>query len=205
MSFKAFLIISIFLKKIFSLITTEKFKLGSKKTIQIISKIKSYYLSDFQEQISKGGFFEITSIPIIYQIPGFLYASFDEETPISSDERSFTSINVGTNKLIINTKNGKGKENLYFTLKTLEETEIILEAKIIKKINLSLNEKINFKFSDVSTIFIPTKNITAKKVFIYITSEIIFNCDIDLKYEINKEIKTFQVTQKYPMKNIKIE
>jgi hypothetical protein len=51
--------------------------------------------------------------------------------------------------------------------------------------------------SDVSTIFIPTKNITAKKVFIYIISEIIFYCNIDLKYEINKKTKTFQVTQKY--------
>ena len=126
-----------------------------------------------------------------------MYASFDERTPLNDHERSFTSINVGTNKLIINAENGKEKEKLYFVVDTLEKAEIIVEAKMIQKVNLTLNEKINFKLSDVSTIFIPTKNITAKKVFIYITSEIIFNCNIDLKYEINKRTKTFQVTQKY--------
>ena len=182
------------------LINLEQFEIGSRKTYKLEKRdgYKKYFiLSDFQDKLLEGNLLEISSIPKSYQNPGYLYASYNPKLT-TADNRIFYSQNMGTNKIFINIEKLVGQKLLTFTVYSNDETEMTIEVKMILELSLSLYEKIHFKLSDASKILLPTKDINAQKVFIYITAENIFNFNIDLTYKVSYKTKTFETIQKFP-------
>ena len=112
----------------------------------------------------------LSSTPLNFAYPGYIYASFEEN--VSEDNRLFSSQDIGTNQLYIDLSKYSGKNKLYILVKAPKKENantVTLRAELIPEVVLSnTNPKARFKLSHNSKVLIDPSSITPKSnILIY--------------------------------------
>ena len=119
--FISLLFLTILQVNIFCQIEPEIINLGDSKTLSLTkdNSFNAYFYLEYSEQdFVNGNILVISTTPDIYLSPAYIYTSFDQKNPSSSD-RQFSSQDLGKNNLFINSSKLKKYTKLYFNIQPI--------------------------------------------------------------------------------------
>ena len=154
---------------VFCKIEPKKISIGSTEQFELNQEnsFNQYFILEYDINTINGEYLIISTIPEDYLIPGYIYASFEEQNP-SADSNLFSSQILGKNNIYINSYNLTKFTHLYINIHSLKKCNITLESSLNKNILISPEEKkINFKLSEVHDVFLPLKDLKSNKLLFY--------------------------------------
>ena len=198
--FISLLFLTILQVNIFCQIEPEEINLGDSKPLSLTkdNSFNAYFYLEYSEKdFVNGNILVISTTPDIYLSPAYIYTSFDQKNPSSSD-RQFSSQDLGKNNLFINSSKLKKYTKLYFNIHSLKESNIKLEVYLKNEIYISPDEKkVKFKISDLTQIYFSLKNITTNKILFYSLGENINYFSMKVEYDSDGTKKEFLPSQKF--------